>query len=94
MADKILENKTILTSRPGRMNGIIETKYDYGIYGYTNSDASVIIVFGGRDNLPRGRYEYYSGTSIQVNPNDTNFCQLEGDANENCFHLTNNWYSF
>lgn len=96
MADKIAQNKAMITHNPTRLDDLVGRP---NVYGNTNDDGSVTIEFWGRGNYSRAAYMYYSGNKITIMPGNTNFyCFPCYDGNTNdyyhLYHLTNGWYEY
>lgn len=60
-----------------------------GIWGRTNDDGSVTILFDRRGFSRHPYYMYYSGTNVIVNPLASNTVIVRGIS---CRFLTNRWY--
>jgi hypothetical protein len=57
MADKIMQNKAMITHNGTPLNNLVGRD---DVYGYTNADGSITITFMGRGNYRRASYMYYS----------------------------------
>ncbi len=90
MVDKILTNQPGLTSGGSSFDKLVGRP---GVFGWTNTDGSVVIQFQGRHGYWRIGYLYYNGLPV-VNPRFTNDYDIPGIAGREFIHLTNYWYEY
>ena len=83
-ADKIIQNKAVLTDTRIALVDIFGRPYIPYVYAITNSDGSITIWSHGRGNYSRAGYLYHSGQQPPGSLVDTN----------RSVHLTNGWYRF
>ena len=83
MIQRIMDQKSALADQPRSLHEIVR-RAD-GVYGRTNADGSLFILFPGGEGGPRHGYLYDSGRLLVANP------VHEGEP---FVHLTNGWYEY
>jgi hypothetical protein len=90
MVDQIVQSKAMLTSTNSALDYIVGCS---DVYGKTNADGSLIVMFYRASFLRRDHvYLYYSGSNRIVNPIDKNTFSFPYIYGHFYYHLTNDWY--
>ena len=83
MLQKIMQHKSALEAQPRSLQDIV--RRPDGVYGRTNPDGSMLVLFPGGEGGSRHGYLYYSGGQLAANP------VHEGEP---FIRLTNGWYEY
>lgn len=92
IVETIIENKERLSGQSEPIGYLVGLK---NVYGETNIDGSITIMFPGKENNARNGYLYYNGTDMKKYSNGTSMYYLHDPATSHLyFSLTNNWYEY
>jgi hypothetical protein len=83
MAQKVIQHREALHQEPSDLKDLVGRPE--GVYGRSNADGSLLILFPGGEGGPRHGILYFSGGVLATNP---------VHAGEPIIHLTNGWHEY
>jgi hypothetical protein len=89
MVAKVNREKSSLNSESRPLDSIVGRT---GVWGRTNEDGSVLIIFQGVDTYMRSHRLYYSGNRMKTQTNNSNIYFFPDNPNNLYVRITNDWY--